>query len=199
MLNWLTQTVTFYKQWQSEKAQRQYYENLSKVWMNRALEFQDEIRNLKAALAACSSSFVIPDIGDGVVRTTKELQEEMMDHWGSGFYFDTLLDTDWMSAQLDDIRNVIVPFIRRHSQRYVPEYRDCDNFAFFMSAATSMWFGVNCVFPIADWKGKHMYNFVVPAEGGLYILEPQTGVMKSYEEFPADSLHTKSGGKVYGF
>jgi len=186
MFEWM-KNVSFYRSWQSEKARREYYEQLSKTWMNKALEQQEQIINLKAALANCDG-FNPPSIGEGVVMTSREVQDVI-----------EFLDTDYLLAPIDDIVGLIIPFNRRKMKGYISEFRDCDNFGFFQAAATSMWFGVNCIFPYADWAGGHMYNMIVPAEGELYIHEPQTSQTWAFDQFRADSMHTLRGGKVFGF
>ena len=61
--------------------------------------------------------------------------------------------------------------------RYVPETRDCDNYAVFLAGAISMQHDVNGVAIVFDTSGKHCYNAVVVSENGkmaFRLVEPQS-------------------------
>ncbi len=84
--------------------------------------------------------------------------------------------------------------------KYVPETRDCDNYAVFLAGAISMQHAVNGVVIVFDTSGKHSYNAVV-VEGpdgtmAFRLVEPQQDVFVSADKLGKDPYVEKEGFAV---
>lgn len=78
------------------------------------------------------------------------------------------------------------------SYQYMSQYRDCDDFSFYLKGFCAMKYGVNGVSTALDKDGLHSYNVVMVAldDGSLEfrVVEPQRTGNASLEWVPQDQL-----------
>lgn len=210
MFEWL-KTFSYYSQWQSEKSQRRYYEALCNTWKAKALESDDQIKTLKAALSECVPQ-QRPVVTPTKTRTTRGVQDIILDKLGGRGFSMIFEDADidsptgrpWKSAPIQVIINTIIPYIQRYMTPWKFDVPNCNNKAMFMASACGEWFGLNCIHPLSDRPGKHMYCVIVPAEDELWIHEPDRyaglGTFTTkFEDFTPTFHYSLNGGYIYGF
>lgn len=60
------------------------------------------------------------------------------------------------------------------SIKYIAEKFDCENFAFAFKSHVDMYFHLNQVAVVIDYKSGHGYNLVIFPDGKVMVLEPQS-------------------------
>jgi len=61
--------------------------------------------------------------------------------------------------------------------KYIPEFWDCDKFAMLFKIRMSLYFGLNQVAYIIDYKSGHSYDLILFPDTEPMILEPQSDAM----------------------
>ena len=74
---------------------------------------------------------------------------------------------------------------------YIRERFDCENFALLFKAHVDLYFHLNQVAVIIDYKSGHGYNLVIYPDGNMQVLEPQSDALYVWTKRPEQfySLH----------
>jgi len=77
---------------------------------------------------------------------------------------------------------------------YLKERFDCENFAILFKSIVDLYFNLNQVALVIDYKAGHAYNLVIYPNGNVMLLEPQSDVMWAWNVRP--NVYTLEGAIV---
>lgn len=104
------------------------------------------------------------------------------------------LDARYFLCSQSDFLN-IVAWDWVDSIKYVPERFDCDKFAVAFKAHVNMYFHINNVGLVIDYRGGHAYNLVIFPDGKIMLVEPQNDNVFCWTKRP-EKLYPLQGATV---
>lgn len=120
------------------------------------------------------------DVTKAVKKTAKEIRGHdiwnMLIDKGINRLRPKFLDKKFKVLDLPTVKKFLA-WDKTDKLKYIPEFRDCEDFAKIVSAHASEHFAVNSFGVVIDLSGKHAYNLVpYHTKRGLNVLvfEPQT-------------------------
>lgn len=106
-----------------------------------------------------------------------------------------LLDSHYI-CPTRDLWNQVFNDCNEIMAQYIPEYRDCDDYAMYMKGFASIKWGVNGSGVVLDVAGSHAYNGVVVWDPGstpavaIHVVEPQVTGDVNQEWIADDAVGT---------
>lgn len=139
-----------------------------KIWLAKQLEQRDElVRQLKLMIDRPDP----PEISYIVEKDTVWIQEQI-DSMGL-FMVRQPLDVTYRLTNHSNMLN-IVAWDTTDKIKYIKERFDCENFAILFKAMVDLYFHLNQVAIIIDYKSHHGYNLIMFPNGKHMVCEPQS-------------------------
>lgn len=139
-----------------------------KIWLAQQLAQRDElIRQLKLLTPRPSP----PEITYVVEKNTVWIQQQI-DSMGL-FMVRQPLDVTYRLTNQSNMLNIVAWDVTDQI-RYIKERFDCENFAILFKAMVDLYFHLNQVAIIIDYKSRHGYNLILYPNGKHQVCEPQS-------------------------
>ena len=133
-----------------------------------------------------------PEI-DYVVEKDTLWVQQVLDGMGLGI-IRLGLDANYYLTNQTNFLN-IVAWDWVDSIKYVAERFDCENFAFAFKSHVDMYFHLNQVAVVIDYKSGHGYNLVIFPNGKVMVLEPQSDNLYVWTKRP-EAFYSLKGAIV---
>jgi len=134
---------------------------------SRLIKAENTIRQLELLVPRPTP----PEI-DYIVEKDTLWVQQVLDGMGLGI-IRLGLDANYYLTNQTNFLN-IVAWDWVDSIKYVAERFDCENFAFAFKSHVDMYFHLNQVAVVIDYKSGHGYNLVIFPNGKVMVLEPQS-------------------------
>lgn len=114
----------------------------------------------------------VPPKIDYIVEKDTTWIQQVLDGMGLGI-IRLGLDANYCLTNQTNFLN-IVAWDWVDSIKYIAEKFDCENFAFAFKSHVDIYFHLNQVAVVIDYKSGHGYNLVIFPDGKVMVLEPQS-------------------------
>ena len=134
---------------------------------SRLIEAENTIRQLELLVPRPA-----PPMIDLIAQKDSTFIQQVLDSMKLGIIRLPLDGTYYMTNQSNFLNIIAWDWTDRID--YLKEKFDCENFAILFKAIVDLYFHLNQVGIVIDYKSGHGYNLVVYPDGNVMVLEPQS-------------------------
>ena len=163
-------------------------------------DFLGDLSGYKLKYERCSTNYAecssnLKDVGSRLIKAENTIRQlELLVPRPAPPEIDYVVEKDtlWVQQALDGMDIIRMPLDVNYyltnqknflnivawdwvdSIKYIAEKFDCENFAFAFKSHVDMYFNLNQVAIVVDYKSGHCYNLVIFPDGKVMVLEPQS-------------------------